>query len=87
MDKLTNFADSFNNLPSYKKVNQFAKQLKILRNTKALTQKELAARLGVVRRTISHWENGTRECCFEMLIRLSSFFNVTIDQMLGVKEK
>ena len=36
----------------------FAENLRALRKAKGLSQEELAARLHVVRQTVSKWENG-----------------------------
>ena len=64
-------------------MNNFSKRLTELRKEKGLTQAELADKLGVLQRSVSHWENGTRECDFETLIKLSIIFSVSTDYLLG----
>ena len=61
----------------------FKDNLKELRQGSAMTQKQLAERLGVLERSISYWESGSRECDFETLIKIAEFFNVTTDELLG----
>lgn len=39
----------------------FQNNLKALRNEKGITQEELAARLNVVRQTVSKWEKGVSQ--------------------------
>ncbi|MFA5449539.1 MAG: helix-turn-helix transcriptional regulator [Clostridia bacterium] len=63
--------------------NNFAKRLYELRQEQALTQRELSRELGVSERTISYWERGERECDFDMLIKISLYFGVTLDYLLG----
>ncbi len=61
----------------------FCENLKGLRLEQNLTRKQLAAALNVSERLISYWENGARECNFDMLIKLADLFNVSIDFLLG----
>lgn len=73
----------------------FKTRLKELRESKGLTQKQFAnnfnnyhleSKVGdnitVSTQTVSYWENG-REPNFGTLIKLASFFDVTIDYLLG----
>lgn len=64
-------------------VNKFAEQLNSLRLENNLSRVELARRLNVSTRLISYWENGQRECDFDMLLKLSSIFDVSVDFLLG----
>ncbi len=69
---------------SYNKfMNNFNEVLKGLRIEKSLSRKELGEALGVSVRLISYWENGQRECCFDMLIKIANFFDVSVDFLLG----
>ena len=61
---------------------RFAKNLKDLRTAKGLTQKQLAAALGVDQRTVSAWENGVCEPSFDLLLKICRFFNETFDGIL-----
>ena len=63
--------------------NKFAERLYDLRTEKNLTRAELANKLCVSTRLISYWENGERECDFDMLIKLADVFSVSLDYLLG----
>lgn len=67
-------------------INCFAKNLLNLRHELNLSQSQLAKELGVLQRTISHWENGRQECDFDTLIKLAQFFDVSCDYLLGYKD-
>lgn len=67
-------------------MNKFAERLKELRIDAGKSRAELARELNVSERLISYWENGKRECDFEMLIRLADTFAVSIDYLLGRNE-
>ncbi|MDS1004989.1 helix-turn-helix transcriptional regulator [Clostridium sporogenes] len=56
------------------------KQERLARN---LNQPELAKKLNVAKGTVSNWENGNRTPDSEMLSKLATFFDVTIDYLLG----
>ena len=67
-------------------MNKFAERLKELRIDAGKSRAELARELNVSERLISYWENGKRECDFEMLIRIADTFAVSIDYLLGRNE-
>ncbi|MCI7003297.1 MAG: helix-turn-helix domain-containing protein [Clostridia bacterium] len=52
---------------------------------KNLGQVELANALGVSKGVISLWENGLREPNMYSLIIISKYFNVSIDELVGIK--
>ena len=56
-----------------------------LRKEKNMTQQELADKLRVTDRAISHWENGRRLPDISLLKELAAFFNVTIDEIISGK--
>ena len=66
--------------------NIFAERLKELRLENDLTRQQLADNLNVSVRLLSYWENGERECNFDMLIALSKVLNCSIDYLLGNTE-
>lgn len=56
-----------------------------LRKSRGLSQEELAARLHVVRQTISKRENGLSVPDSEMLIKLVAVFEVSVSGLLGAE--
>ena len=48
------------------------------------SQVDLAKKLGVVKQTVSNWENENIQPSIEMLVRLARLFNVTTDYLLGL---
>lgn len=64
-------------------MNLFAERLKELRTEANLSRANLAKRINVSERLISYWENGKRECDFDMLLTLADIFSVTVDYLLG----
>ncbi len=61
---------------------RFSENLKELRTSKKITQKQLANILQVDQRTISAWEKGVCEPSFSMLLKLCEFFDETFDNIL-----
>lgn len=64
-------------------INKFRNRLKELREEEGFSRAELAKKLNVSVRLISYWENGERECSFDMLIQLADLLNTTTDYLLG----
>ena len=58
-------------------------RIRELRKKKGLTQKELAKHLKVADSTLSYWEMGKYEPDSKTLMKLSEFFRVPIDYILG----
>ena len=58
-------------------------RLKELRNNLALTQDIVSRELGVQRPTYARYETGERQPDYETLIKISNYFNVSIDYLLG----
>ena len=65
----------------------FGDQIKNLRMSKCLNQVEIAKILGVTKQSVSNWENENIMPSVDMLIKLSQFFNVSTDYLLGLTEK
>ena len=63
----------------------FPKQIKYLR--RALSQVQLADKLGVKKQSISNWENDNIRPSVEMLEKIADFFDVSTDYLLGREEK
>ena len=66
--------------------NKFAEQLNALRQENNLSRAQLAEKLNVSVRLISYWENGQRQCDFDMLIKIADLFSVSVDFLLGRKD-
>ena len=66
--------------------NKFSEQLYSLRMEVGVSRAEMAEKLNVSVRLISYWENGQRECDFDMLIKIADLFSVSIDYLLGRKD-
>ncbi len=64
-------------------MNKFSENLYKIRTEKNISRAQLAVDLNVSERLVGYWENGERECNFDMLIKLSNYFNVTTDILLG----
>lgn len=54
-----------------------------LRRERELTQEQLAEKLGTSNKTISRWENGNYMPPVEMLMELSEFYGVSINEILS----
>lgn len=63
---------------------EFGKRLKTLRLNRDLTQKELAASVGVSTTTVQCWENGTKSPSMTAIISLSSTLGCSSDTLLGI---
>ena len=60
-----------------------AENLKALRKARGLSQEELAARLHVVRQTVSKWEKGRSVPDADLLVRLAEELDTTPAALLG----
>lgn len=63
-------------------MNYFGSNLSYLRKIKNYTQETLSKELGVQQQTLSHYEMEQREPNIEFLIKISQFFDVSIDDLL-----
>ena len=61
----------------------FRERLKELRTERSISQTELGAIVHVSKMAISHWESGHSEPSIAQLIRLSEFFDVSVDYLIG----
>ena len=62
--------------------NKFANNLKLLRSQAQLSQKELASKIKIGYKTISHWESGYAEPSMDMLMQLKEIFNVSYEDLI-----
>ena len=61
--------------------------LRKLREERGITQLKLATDLNLVKSTICQYEKGNRDLGITMLIKLSDYFNVSIDYLVGRTEE
>lgn len=62
-------------------------RIKQLRKENGLTQSELGSKLGVIKQTISSWENGISNPSNESVAIIASIFNVSTDYLLSNDKK
>ena len=65
---------------------EFSERLRSLRKQKKLTQKQLAALIGVKNSIISFYEVGDRIPSPEIIIKLATTLGVTSDYLLGIEK-
>ena len=58
-------------------------RLKEIRESKGLTQKEVAEIIGYSEIFYARYENGKREPDISTLCKLAEYFNVTVDYLIG----
>jgi len=63
-----------------------AENIKNLRNSKNVTQEELAAYLNISFQSVSKWERGENIPDIQTLAALSNYFDVTTDELLGMEK-
>lgn len=64
-------------------MGSFASRLASLRNSRGMTQAELAKALGVSNGAVGNYERGEREPDFDTLQRIAEFFGVDANYLLG----
>ncbi len=60
--------------------------LKEIRKKKKLNQQKVAFDLFISREALSHYENGKRNPDLKMLVKLSDYYNVSIDYLITGKD-
>ena len=60
--------------------------LRTLRREKNITQEELASFLGISAQAVSKWERGDGMPDITLLPRLSRYFDVSVDTLLGMED-
>lgn len=61
----------------------FGEQLKQLRVSKNLTQKQLALNVGMSERGIQNYELNSRKPTYEAIIKIADYFDVSLDYLVG----
>ena len=62
-------------------------RLKELRKARKISQLKLALDLNMNQNTVSRYENMEREADYETLIKIAHYLDVSIDYLLGRKDK
>ncbi|MEG0873524.1 MAG: XRE family transcriptional regulator [Clostridia bacterium] len=65
------------------KTETVGKKIKLLKEKRALEAQKLASDLNVGKSTLSNWENDRRTPDTDTLIKISKYFNVSVDYLLG----
>ena len=60
--------------------------LKEIRRKKHLSQQKVAIDLSISREALSYYENGKREPSLALLVKMSEYFNVSINYLITGKE-
>lgn len=66
---------------------RFATRISGLRKERGLSQKKVAADLGISSALLSHYENGIRECGLDFVRKISGYYRVSSDYLLGLTEE
>lgn len=61
----------------------FPRIITMLRKEKKLSQKQVSEDLGISQALLSHYEKGIRECGLDFIIKISDYFSVSCDFLLG----
>lgn len=64
----------------------FGEKVRALRLEKGLTQTQLADKIGLVKGSISAYEQGKKYPSVEVLIKLCSVFDVSSDYLIGLSD-
>ena len=62
----------------------FGERLKVLRQSKGLTQQQLSNKLGLTKSVISAYETNLRLPSYDVLKHIAAIFGVTTDYLLGM---
>ena len=61
----------------------YGKELKIHRESRGISQSELAKHIGINQSTISLWEDNKRTPTIENCVLLADFYEITLDDLIG----
>lgn len=76
---------SFRKFPYNRIMKTYLSNLKQLRISKNLSQKELAKILNTSNSSVCDWECGRAQPDIETLIEMSKYFDVSVDYLLGLE--
>lgn len=65
---------------------KFNENLKLARERKGLSQKDVAEKIGVAKSTYSLYESGNREPNVQTIKKIADLLKITADELLGLDE-
>lgn len=65
----------------------YYENLRVIREDRGFTQKQIAEVLGTTQQYYSDYENGKRDIPIRIYIALSKFYRVSIDYLAGMKSE
>lgn len=68
-------------------IKAFGERLKALRNERLLTQQDVADVIGMSQQAYAFYETGQREPSLKTLITIATFFDCTVDYLIGVSDE
>ncbi len=68
-------------------LSKFSENLKQLRRISNLTGSELAKKLNISQSALSNWETGRHYPHLEDVIKISEFFDISVDDLLGIDKR
>lgn len=63
---------------------EFGNAIRNLRESRKMTQEELSEVLDISKTSVVNYEGGTRKVPLSMIKKFSEFFNVSVDELIGV---
>ena len=67
--------------------DNFNENLKLAREKKGLSQKEVAESIGVAKSTYSLYESGNREPNVQTIKKIADILNTSADELLGINDE
>ena len=65
----------------------YVERLKELRQNRGKTQRAVANAIGVTQQAYANYESGKREPSYDILISLAEYYNVSVEDVLGIADK
>ena len=67
-------------------MSKFSTRLRLLRDSRGLTQQQLADMLSISKSSVNMYERGEREPGFETMESIADLFNVDMNYLLGLSD-
>ena len=61
----------------------YGEELKYQRESRNLSQSELAKRTGIKQQNISRWESGDALPSIDFCVKLADFYGISLDELVG----